>query len=165
MPIQGSCLCGAVRFEITGAAGPFELCHCNRCRKSSGAAALPMLRVLRRDFRFVAGEDRIRTYDAPILYRPPAYRWSFCERCGSPAPTLPEQGDSLEIPAGLFDDDPRLRPDKHIFVELVPDWDRIEDDLPQYTIRALHRERYARELPDDFELRIHGRPRGEPRSD
>jgi len=36
--IPGSCLCGGVRFAIAKAVGPFELCHCRRCRKSSGSA-------------------------------------------------------------------------------------------------------------------------------
>ncbi|MFT5012829.1 MAG: hypothetical protein ACI9HA_001484 [Dinoroseobacter sp.] len=34
--IHGSCLCGSVRFEIDRAEGPFEIRHCNRCRKLSG---------------------------------------------------------------------------------------------------------------------------------
>ena len=38
--IRGSCLCGSVKFEIERAAGPFELCHCARCRKVSGSAYL-----------------------------------------------------------------------------------------------------------------------------
>src|SRR4051812_13931017 len=31
--VQGSCLCGEVKFEVSEVVGPFELCHCNRCRK------------------------------------------------------------------------------------------------------------------------------------
>ena len=40
MAIRGSCLCGAVTFEIDRACGPVEYCHCNRCRKMSGSSAL-----------------------------------------------------------------------------------------------------------------------------
>ena len=58
----------------------------------------------------------------------------------------------MEIAAGLFDDDPDIRPDKHIFVELVPPWDEIYDDLPQFTIRDLVKLRSGRELPDDFQI-------------
>jgi hypothetical protein len=154
--ITGSCLCGGVRFEVNRVVGPFELCHCNRCRKRSGAAALPMLRVLSSDFRFVAGRELIKHYDAPILYRPPAFRSSFCGECGSPVPPAELEGDSLEIAAGLLDSDPEIKPDKHIFVECVPAWDRIEDGLPQYDVRKLALERRGVELPEDFELRKHG---------
>jgi hypothetical protein len=43
--IRGSGLCGGVRFEIAKAVGPFELCHCNRCRKASGSAFTAFLGV------------------------------------------------------------------------------------------------------------------------
>jgi len=156
MTITGSCLCGGVRFEIDRAAGPFELCHCARCRKRSGAAALPMIAVGTSDYRLVSGSDWIREYVAPILYRPPGYRASFCSRCGSPVPDRDPEGDTIEIPAGLLDGDPGIRPDKHIFVELTPPWDSIEGDLPRLTVRELYEQRYGRALPEDFELRRHG---------
>jgi hypothetical protein len=53
--IRGSCLCGGVRFEITRAIGPFELCHCSRCRKANGSAFVAGLGVKRADFRLVQG--------------------------------------------------------------------------------------------------------------
>lgn len=63
--IRGSCLCGGVRFEIARAVGPFELCHCNRCRKASGSAFVPWLGALREDFSLLQGEELIRRYEAP----------------------------------------------------------------------------------------------------
>ena len=56
--IAGSCLCGGVRFEIAKALGPFELCHCSRCRKASGSAFAAMLGVRSSDFHFV-GEAKV----------------------------------------------------------------------------------------------------------
>ena len=135
--IRGSCLCGGVRFEIDRAVGPFELCHCNRCRKSSGAAFVAGLGVRTADYRLLTGSDLIATYEAPILREPPPYRASFCRRCGSPVPD-PEPGSTwFEIPAGALDGDPQLKPDKHIFVEHKPAWDEITDALPQYDLPAL----------------------------
>lgn len=161
--VSGSCLCGSIRFEIEKAVGPFELCHCNRCRKLSGGAALPMVRVLSSDFRLLSGKELIETYDAPLLYRPPPYRSSFCRRCGSPVPPADPEGESLEIPAGLLDTDPGIKPDKHIFVDFVPPWDEIRDGLPQYDVRKLVLERDAVELPQDFRARKHGDPEPTPR--
>ena len=43
--IRGSCLCGGVKFEVRGSKGPFELCHCNRCRKATGSAFAAALRA------------------------------------------------------------------------------------------------------------------------
>jgi len=144
--IGGSCLCGAVRFEIARASGPFELCHCGRCRKTSGSAFVAGLGVRREDFRLVQGSEHITTYDAPLLEAPPAYRSCFCSRCGSPVPDPHADGAWLEVPAGLLDGDPQLRPDKHIFVERRAPWFAITDALPQLDKAALIRLR-RRQVP------------------
>ena len=134
--ISGGCLCGALRFEIDAFAGPFELCHCSRCRKASGSAWVAGVGVRARSFRFVRGEVFIRRYEAPVIERPPGYSTAFCSICGSPAPDLShvtEENDWFELAAGTLDGDPGVRPDKHIFVECRAAWDRIEDDLPTLT--------------------------------
>jgi hypothetical protein len=135
--LQGSCLCGGVRFEIAKAVGPFELCHCSRCRKSSGSAFAAFLGALAADYRLLAGADLIESWDAPILRAPPAYRSSFCRRCGSPVPNPAPDTDWFEFPAGLLDGDPQLAPDKHIFVELRAPWFEIADTLPRFTAAEL----------------------------
>lgn len=155
MAIRGSCLCGGVTFEINKAVGPVEFCHCNRCRKVSGSAALLMIGVNTKDYRFLTGSELVRTYAAPILYNPPAYHSTFCSHCGCPVPPPTPDGDWFEIPAGLFDDDPGVKPDKHIFVELAPAWAEIKDDLPQYTLKELYKLRTGKELPPGFQMRTH----------
>ena len=106
-------------------------------------------------YTLLRGENLIQSYAAPILYSEPAYRSHFCSKCGSLVPPKEPSGDFLEIPAGLFDDDPGIQPDRHIFIEFIPSWDRITDDLPQFSIRDLVRQRRNRELPKDFKLRSH----------
>jgi len=112
------------------------------------------LGVLAADYQLLAGEKFISTYQAPILYEPPAYEVNFCSRCGSPVPPS-NPSEFFEIPAGLLDNDPELKPDKHIFVEFTPEWDKISDDLPQYSLKQLFELRYGRALPDDFETKSH----------
>jgi hypothetical protein len=55
--IKGSCLCGGVKFEIRVSKGPFELCHCNRCRKVTGSAFAAGFRVRGEDLRIVQGQE------------------------------------------------------------------------------------------------------------
>ncbi len=153
MAIQGSCLCGGFRFEIDEAAGPFELCHCNRCRKVSGSGTIAALGVQAEQYRVLAGTELRCTYEAPLLNQPPAYQTYFCRVCGSPLPP-PDPEGWFEIPAGLLDDDPGLQPDKHIFVELAPAWDKLDDSLPRFTVRELARAR-GMDMPDDAELVTH----------
>lgn len=135
--IRGQCLCGGVRFELDRVVGPFELCHCSRCRKTTGSAFVAGLGARVADYRLLAGEDLIRRYEAPILRRPPAYRVAFCTRCGSPVPDPPPGADWFEVPAGLLDDDPGARPDRHIFVDHKSPWYAIVDELPQLTMPEL----------------------------
>ena len=131
--MRGSCLCGGVVFEVARTVGPFELCHCTRCRKASGSAFVAGLGVDVADWRLLAGADLIRRYAAPVVERPPPYRTAFCGRCGSPVPDPPPGATWFEIPAGLLDGDPEIRPDRHIFVEHRPSWTPRGDALPQLT--------------------------------
>ena len=140
----GGCLCGAVRFEIKQVCGPFELCHCNRCRKSSGSAFVAAVGVRTEDFQLLTGREFIHHFEAPILDRPPAYTTSFCRRCGSPVPDPDQSGEWFEITAGSLDEDPEMTPDKHIFIELKAPWYKITDSLPQLDKQALIRFRHNR---------------------
>lgn len=139
--MQGSCLCGGIRFEVERFVGPFELCHCSRCRKVTGSAYVAGVGVAAADYRLLSGAELIERFALPVVERPPPYSTSFCRRCGSPVPDPAPDDDWLEIPAGLLDDDPGLRPQRHIFVECLPAWHRIHDDLPQLDKPALIRHR------------------------
>jgi hypothetical protein len=138
-PSLGGCLCGAVRFEVSRFEGPFELCHCPRCRKASGSAFVSGIRVRAADFRWLSGEDQIQVYEAPVRDRPPPYATAFCRRCGSPTPPPPPLPESFEVSAGLLEGDAVPRPDRHILVEHRAGWHEITDTLPQLDRPALDR--------------------------
>ena len=153
--IHGSCLCGTITFRVAKAVGPFEICHCNRCRKKSGSNGLAMLGVLAEDYELLSGARLIHVYAAPILHWEPAYTSSFCSTCGSPAPPENPKG-FFEIPAGLLDDSPGISVDKHIYTDFTPEWDRISDDLPQYTLKEIYKLRHGQEFPAHIPVRTHG---------
>jgi len=100
--IKGSCLCGGVKFEIRGSKGPFELCHCNRCRKATGSAFAAGLRVRGEDLRIVQGQELIKTFVAPIIDAPPPYTNRFCGRCGSPVPVPSDDASHKEPNSGIL---------------------------------------------------------------
>ena len=50
----------------------------------------------------------------------------------------------IEIAAGTLDDDPQVRPDKHIFIEKKAAWHDITDALPQFDEVALRAHRSRR---------------------
>ena len=128
-PLTGGCLCGAVRFEVTGPFLRAGWCHCERCRRHSGAAAGVQGRVARADFRLLAGAERV------VAWRPApgAAVKAFCEVCGSSlfGGDWPD-GDEVSIRFGALDGDPGIRPQYHTFVDSKAPWDEIADDLTQY---------------------------------
>jgi len=125
---SGSCLCGAVRFEISGAFDGFFLCHCGRCRKNTGSAHAANLfsRTARLDW--LAGEDQVRTYAVPDT----RHRRNFCMQCGSAMPGLQMDGALVVVPAGSIDGALGVRPDAHIFAANRADWDDRLEDLPRH---------------------------------
>ena len=128
-PVRGSCLCGGVRFEVTGPFLRASHCHCSRCRKHSGAAVSTQGRVRREHFHLLAGAGLIRVF-APA---PGAAVKAFCSVCGSSlfGGHWPH-GRQVSIRMGAFDDDPGIAPQFHTYVGSKAPWDRIDDDLPQY---------------------------------
>ncbi len=137
--VIGRCLCGTVSFEIDRLSGPFELCHCSRCRKTSGSAFFAAVAAERSGFRWRSGRQAIRSFDAPILHVAPAYRSCFCSVCGSPVPDPAGEGQRIEIPAGLLDGSVGVKPDKHIYVEHKAPWYEIDGRLPRYDSARLQR--------------------------
>jgi len=124
--LRGSCLCGAVKFEVTGEPTDIGMCHCSKCRKVSGVASNANFMVARDGLRWVAGEDRITRFQLPDGWGP----WR-CGVCGSPTPMLHPGGGAYWVPAGLLDSDPGVRVAGHIFVGSKAPWDEIAGGAPQ----------------------------------
>lgn len=75
---QGSCLCGAVTFELLGTPRAATHCHCRMCQKQHGAAFATYISVKRADLRYLAGEEALLTYHSSA-----GVQRRFCGRCGS----------------------------------------------------------------------------------
>jgi hypothetical protein len=76
--LTGSCLCGAVAYEVDGELGPIVHCHCETCRKAHGSAFSSVSSVPREKFRWVRGEDVLGGFESS-----PGKTRHFCTRCGS----------------------------------------------------------------------------------
>jgi hypothetical protein len=126
-PIKGSCLCGAVRFEIAGRPRSLSYCHCSRCRKQAGVFAA-VLMVRREDFRLISGEEQIRRYAPEAPWR---HVRAFCGTCGSPLGEPSEEHELFPIAASALDDDPGVQPVLHMNVEAKPAWYEITDGVKQ----------------------------------
>lgn len=133
---QGGCLCGAVRFEVREPLTAIELCHCPKCRRAYGSGFAATLYAERAGFRWTAGAEQVRQWDAPLERTPPAYRHCFCARCGGALPITWDDapdGSLVEIPASVLDrDTPCDAPAYHIFVARKAPWHVIADRLPRH---------------------------------
>ena len=122
---HGGCLCGAVRFTVSGALRGVIHCHCGQCLKTHGHVAA-YTNVLREALCF-SREDGLRWYASSER----AQR-GFCGKCG--ASLFYERHDSgtLSIAAGMFERPSGLRSIGHIYVDHKSDYYEINDALPQF---------------------------------
>lgn len=128
--LRGSCLCGAVAFEIDGRVSPMECCHCSRCRRTSGTAFSTALLTATKSLRWVRGREAITSFELPS-----GFRHDFCSVCGSPTPRATDE-KLTAIPAGALLDDPGTRPLRHCYVGSKAAWFDPADGLPQFESAA-----------------------------
>jgi hypothetical protein len=125
---KGSCLCGAIQFEVTGTVQGVGCCHCSMCRKAHGTPFSTYTEVASEDLRVVSGEHHVRTYKSSEQVKR-----SFCDTCGASFTFrwggLPA---AVWVAAGLLEDDPGLCPKYHMFVGSKASWYEITDELPQH---------------------------------
>jgi len=126
--ITGGCLCGGVRYEISGRLARASHCHCSMCRKHHGAAFGSYASVRRAEIRFTPGDALIARFSSS-----PGIERGFCQRCGS---TLfwdaVGDPDRFGLALGTVDGDPGVRPSLHIFTGSKAPWYEIADDVPQH---------------------------------
>jgi hypothetical protein len=120
---NGSCLCGAVSFEVADALGPVEVCHCVQCRKWTGHF-FANVEVLR---------SRLTIHGAENLtwHRSSAkVRRGFCAKCGSPLffdPIDTVKHAWIGIAMGAFEAPTGTTIGLHIFVAEKGDYYEIPD--------------------------------------
>ena len=125
----GSCLCGAVAYELEGAPLRAFNCHCSRCRRGRSAAHATNYFYAADGFRWTRGESDVGAYRVPEARR---FTVGFCRRCGGALPFVSTELKGAVVPAGSLDSDPGAQPLAHIFVGSKADWFDITDQLPQH---------------------------------
>lgn len=116
---NGSCLCGAVTYEVEGAFDRFFLCHCSYCRKDTGSAHAANLFSKSAKLTWLTGEDQITSFTVPGT----RHSKTFCKTCGSATPRTQFGGRLVVVPAGSLDSDLSQRPNAHIMMGSKAAWD------------------------------------------
>ena len=127
--LQGGCLCGAVRYQITTGAGvegsdlAGTYCHCSMCRRASGGRYAMLFDNPRSALSWTKG--------APTIYQSsPVAKRGFRRACGSP---LFYEGDTEAVrsmTAGSLDESSIFRPDHHYGIESRLPWANCGRNLP-----------------------------------
>jgi hypothetical protein len=122
----GGCLCGAVRYQLTGAGTSLCYCHCRSCRRAAGAPAVPWGTFVRSAFTVTRGSI--------VEYRssPPVLR-GFCPQCGTSLTYRHERrAAEIDVTLASLDDPGALAPQVHVWVSDKLPWVSISDGLPQF---------------------------------
>ncbi len=121
----GGCLCGGVRYEVTGPLRDVIACHCEQCRRTSGHHAAATSAKLA-DFRLTA-EASLRWYRSSE-----AAERGFCGVCGGNLFWRRIGGDAISIFAGTLDMPTGFRLTRHIFTAGKGDYFDIPETEPQH---------------------------------
>jgi hypothetical protein len=123
---EGSCLCGAVTFQVTGDLPPPDACHCVQCLKQSGHF-FASSDVPRAALTINSGADTLTWFASSERVRR-----GFCSVCGSSLFFDPvRKKEWIGIAMGAFDTPTRTHLAIHIFVAEKGDYYDIADGLPQ----------------------------------
>jgi hypothetical protein len=117
----GSCLCGAVRFEVVGPFPALYQCHCSLCRKQGGSVSNTAMIVAAERFLWTGGEASIGRWQ-----RPTGFRSHFCTTCGSTIPNPLRDTGYVWVPAGLLDEDGGLLIEAQLWLS-----SKMDGDIPR----------------------------------
>ncbi len=123
---SGSCLCGKVKYVISGSVGDIVHCHCKTCRKAHGSAFSSVAAVSDNDFK-LSGSEFLNSFESSI-----GKKRYFCSYCGTQIYAKREGQGHIILRLGSLDTDPASKEKNHIWVSQKASWYEINNDLPQY---------------------------------
>ena len=125
----GQCLCGEIKYEITGDPVAAGVCHCTNCQHQTGSAFSTLAGVPRDALTFTAGEPKCY-HDTNTDSGSPVERY-FCGNCGSPIySAVAVQPDVVYVKAGTLDEADKFVPQFHIWCRSKQGWFDIPEGVP-----------------------------------
>lgn len=125
----GGCLCGNVRYEITGEPLMSGICHCRECQRATGTGQNPVAGYLKEQ---VTITGTISEYSSTGGSGKEISR-VFCPNCGSRLFGKPQyMPNMIMVTAGTLDDPEGFSPQVHIFTGECPSWHKLDENLPAF---------------------------------
>ena len=129
--VTGGCLCGAVRYSVTGPLRDIVACHCRQCRRSSGHFAAAT--ACRRKY-FTLDSDATLAWFSAVE----GHRRGFCRACGSSLFFEAIGGERISIAAGSLDTPQGLSIAAQLFTSEAGDYYMIDPGVASSPIGEHH---------------------------
>jgi hypothetical protein len=123
---EGGCLCGAIRYRVTGRPTNTMVCHCQTCRRAAGSPVVAWLTFARANFRI--GKGSLVEFSST-----PPVRRGFCGKCGTPLTYAHRDSpDAIDVTTCSLDDPQAFPPTHHSWLSDGLTWVRFGDNLPAF---------------------------------
>lgn len=118
--MEGSCLCGDIKFEINIDMLRMYQCHCEQCRKQTGTASSCGSVVTQDQFSWTSGESSITKWE-----KDSGFTSHFCSKCGSSVPNKFRGEPFYWIPVGLVNSN-KVQTVANIFTNEKVTWSHVD---------------------------------------
>jgi hypothetical protein len=124
--LAGGCLCGAVRYRVTGKPVNTMICHCETCRRAAGAPVVAWLTFPASRLRITKGKPVGFRSTAPVLR-------TFCGACGTPLTYAHKKSPkTIDVTTCSLDAPDAFPPTHHSWLSDDVAWVRFGDRLPAF---------------------------------
>ena len=116
--LEGGCLCGKIRFLVTGDLTFPHLCSCRMCQRWSGAPVVAWVEAPLDQFSWTgsSGEPSMHQSSGKT-------QRGFCSDCGSTLCAIDKGYENIALTLSSFDNPSCVVPDeRHSFKGSAPDW-------------------------------------------
>ncbi|MBF0290022.1 MAG: GFA family protein [SAR324 cluster bacterium] len=128
--ITGGCLCGAIRYEIKAEPMRVANCHCDDCRKATGAAFATMLFFKEGDIVITQGKPKAFDHTADSGN---AMIKEFCDNCGSQVFGSSAGRPGIKnVKVGSIDDAAFVKPEVNVYVSRALSYSHIDKNLNNF---------------------------------
>ena len=122
---EGGCLCGRLRYRVSGEPVAATLCHCGDCRRASGGTNVAWAVFEQENFEWLSSKPA-------DFSSSPGIHWGHCPRCHALV-TYRRAGrpEHLDIATATLDDPDAFPPAVEIWVTEKIGWETLHPDLPK----------------------------------
>jgi hypothetical protein len=120
LPLEGGCVCGALRYRVNGLPLAVFICHCTNCKQRTGSAFSLSMVSLKKDFQKVSGETLWR--DSPGGSGA-MHRQHVCPECLTRTHTeMLAYPEIINVRPGTLDQPDLVTPIAQAWVSLAQPW-------------------------------------------